>query len=610
MENRILLLFAAPALLAQAPAPTARQVLDRAKAAMGGAAWDRVTALASQGDLHTSGLDGTISILEEPPTGRQLTRFDLGVAKGANGSDGTVAWNQDESGDVQAEEGEEARKSFLGQRFEIVRGYWFPDRAQAEITYKGLRKEAGRDCHVLDVHPRGARSYELWVDASDWTFAGASSTLEGRTQTTTYGDYRTVDGLKLPFRIVTSKGDPSFDTRIQYRSITVNPKVAPGTFDQPRQELGPYGIEGKAEASLPLEFRSDHTLVQVTLNGKGPYRFFLDTGGANVISPSVAKALGLEAKGAVQGGGVGSGEEAFALVKVARVGLGEAWMGDQTFLVIPSLEAIGPKMGMDIAGVVGWELFRRFVVRVDSGSTRLTLAVPRTWTYRGRGVAVPFTFNEHQPQVAGELDGIPGRFDLDTGSGSTLDVYGPFAKEHRLKEKAARSIRTVTGEGVGGEVWGDVYRAHELKLGGVAMADPVVALADATAGAFAKEGAAGNVGQGFLKRFDLVFDYSRKTIWFERNAAWAEPDRFSMVGLLPERDLSGRIRLVYPGSPAEEAGLKAGDLILAVDGRPFKDLTREELRDLMRRAPGTRMKLRVGSKDAEREVVVVLRDVL
>lgn len=610
MRRALPFLAVSACLIAQAPAPTADEVLARAKAALGGAAWDRVKALRSQGLLHSSGLDGTLTILEDLTTGRQVNHYDLKVLRGANGCDGQAPWRQDGAGDVSVDESAGARKEFQVQRFDTVRGWWYPERAKAARTYRGLREEGGGRYHVVELLPEGGYPYELWIDAAEGTLFRTVATREGRTQTTTFSDYRVVDGIRLPFRVASGTGDPAFDTVIRLQAVEVNPSLAPGAFDRPRPDLGAYGMEGTTgRTEVPLESRHDHLLVLAMLNGKGPFRLFLDTGGANVLSPSAAKALGLDAKGSIKGGGVGEKEEAFALAQVDRVQIGGAWMGAQSFLVVPSLEGISEPMGVQIHGVVGYELFRRFVARIDQAPAKLTLWLPDRFTYQGPGVAVPFTFTEHQPQVEGELDGIPGRFDLDTGSGGTLDVYAPFAREHKLKEKAGRTIRTASG-GAGGEVWGDTYRARELKLGGVAMREPLVTLADVKSGGFAKEGAAGNVGHGFLRRFDLVLDYPRKTIIFEKNAQWGEPDRFSATGTRMDPSMSGLIKAVYPGSAAEAAGLKAGETILSIDGRPFTALSKDDLRTFSRQPDGTRLRLKVRSGEAEREVVLVLKDVL
>jgi hypothetical protein len=608
------LVLAGAVLCAQAPAPSAQEILDRAKAAMGGAAWDRVEVLECRGTLHASGLDGTLHSLEDLRTGREVDSFDLGAVRGANGRDERADWERDETGDVKADESVQAHRLFLNARFNTMRAYWYPARAAGTVGYLGLRAEGGRSYHVLEVRPEGGLRNELWVDAGDWTLARTVAVLEGRAQTTFFEDYRTVDGIRVPFRTRSSQGDATFETRIQLQSVVLNPHLEPAAWVRPKPDLGRYGLEGgPAPCTLPVEMRSLHFLVQVRLNGKGPYRFFLDTGGQNVLSPARARELGLAVTGSLQGGGVGEQDEAFGMAKVARVELGSAWMADQSFIVVPAMANISTFMGVEVSGVVGYELFRRFVARIEglaSGSPRLTLALPEQWSYHGSGIRVPFRFNGTQPQVAGELDGIPGRFDLDTGSNATLDVYTPFAQEHRLRARAQRSVHTVTGAGVGGEVWGDVVRARELRLGGAAMFEPIVTLNSVTKGKFASEGVAGNVGLGFLKRFDLILDYPHQTIIFERNASWGERDNFSMTGIQPYPDPSGRIRQVYPGSAAEAAGLKAEDVVLTVNGSPFQELFPDRLRALALAPAGTRLTLTVRSGTVVREVILVLRAVL
>jgi C-terminal processing protease CtpA/Prc len=43
-----------------------------------------------------------------------------------------------------------------------------------------------------------------------------------------------------------------------------------------------------------------------------------------------------------------------------------------------------------------------------------------------------------------------------------------------------------------------------------------------------------------------------------------------------------RVRMVIGGSPAAEAGVRAGDLLTAVDGKPTRGLSLGELRQLLR----------------------------
>ncbi len=594
-----------PMLIAQAPLPSAQEVLAKAKVAMGGAAWDRVTHLQWKGSLATSGLKGHLESLESLTDGRSTSSYDLGVAKGADGFDGKVSWSQDGTGDVRVEPVEHP----AGMNYMKTYAFWFPKRCKAEIRHLGLREG---HFHVLEIKPKGADTFELWVDGRTWLLDRTVTGLATQPETTFFQDYRDVSGLKLPFRIHTPKAEPAQDTRIEYSTITVNGPLPERAFARPQLNLADFGIEGGApSATSPLEFIGDHLFVMARVNGQGPFRFFLDTGGVNVLTPSTAKALGLTSTGSVEGHGVGEKTESFGLTQVARVQVGEAWMKDQNFYVIPSLEGIGKMMGVDVAGVMGYELLRRFIAHVEYGPRRLTLSRPEGWRYEGKGAALPFTFNGHHPRVKGELDGIPGLFDIDTGSGSTLDVYAPFALEHKLKEKAAKAITTVTGHGAGGATTGHVIRARKLKLGGLSMKAPIVVLSTTTTGGFADASAAGNVGQGFLSRFDLTFDYRNQVIHFEPNASFGRPDRWSMTGLRCDAVDLAQVLEVYAGSPATEAGIQAGDRLLSINGEPMERWSGARLRDLSQKSePGMRLELQVRSGKQERRVSLVLRELL
>ncbi|WP_243287501.1 aspartyl protease family protein [Geothrix terrae] len=580
--------------------------MTKAKAAMGGNAWNSVIHLERRGRLKTGGLTGTLHEWESLLDGRSTSQYDLGVTKGAQGFDGKCQWFQDATGDLRTEPAEAPGN----QAYMTSRAYWFPERGQGQIAYKELYE--GR-YHVITLKPDGLDAIELWIDGRNWLPDRVVTNPGPASETTFFQDYRNVSGMMMPFRLYTPKPDPGQETVIEYTSISVNPKLAKGVFSRPVPNLLDSGVEGGGTStSVPLEYLADHLLIMATLNGKGPFRFFLDTGGVNVLSPGTLKALGLHAAGAVEGTGAGEKAESFGLTHVSRVQVGAAWMKDQSFYVVPSLENINKVMGVEVAGILGYELLRRFVARINYLPGRLTLTIPTGWTYQGPGVGVPFTFNGHHPRVKGELDGIPGLFDIDTGSGATLDVYTAFASTHGLKERASRSITLMAASmGVGGKVTSHMIRAKELKLGGVRMKAPIVGLSTSTAGLFADAKAAGNVGQGFLRRFDLTFDYGNQMIYFEPNKNGERPDRWNLTGLIPDPLDLGRIAEVIPDSPAWEAGIRKGDRILMIDGKPMDRWTLITLRNhFAERVPGDHLSITVKSGNQDRRLSLLLRDLL
>ena len=59
------------------------------------------------------------------------------------------------------------------------------------------------------------------------------------------------------------------------------------------------------------------------------------------------------------------------------------------------------------------------------------------------------------------------------------------------------------------------------------------------------------------------------------------------------RDQYIMIMAPMEGSPAQKAGLKAGDMILEVDGKSAKDKNEEELNSIMQGFPGSEVKLKI-----------------
>jgi carboxyl-terminal processing protease len=80
---------------------------------------------------------------------------------------------------------------------------------------------------------------------------------------------------------------------------------------------------------------------------------------------------------------------------------------------------------------------------------------------------------------------------------------------------------------------------------------------------------------------------------------------FEGVGMNVEEHARGlKVLTVFKGSPARAAGLKAGDLIVAVDGKSIRGMSSEEATALIKGPAGTTVRLSVQSGDRRRELSV------
>ncbi|MEW6365718.1 MAG: aspartyl protease family protein [Acidobacteriota bacterium] len=586
--------------------------LARAKAATGGHAWDGVRTIHTKVKVSTGGLTGVAESWDDLLSGRFADTYELGPVVGAEGFDGKVSWSQDTSKQVLTQGSGEAYEAAANEAFRRSLAYWFPERWPAVVEDGGGRTEAGRQFLVVRITPKGGRPFDMWFDATSYLLDRTVEKGGTETQTTYFSDYRTVGGVKISHSQRGSNGETKYDQIIVAESIDLNPVIEMARFEVPAPPPRDFEIAGGVTSiSLPFELVNNHIFLTARLNGKGPYQMLFDTGGANVLTPTMARQLGVAPEGALQGQGVGEKSEDIGLARVEKVQLGGLTISNQVFYVFP-LESMENVEGAGPFGLIGYEVFKRLVVKLDYEHKIATFTTPEDFAYEGGGAVIPFTFKDQIPQVDGEVDGIAGKFTIDTGSRASLDLHAPFVEKYNLKAKYHPKVEAVTGWGVGGGARSAVTRASTLKLGPVVVPNPVTELSLQTKGAFTDTYVAGNVGAGILKRFSVTFDYSRQRMILEPNAHHDVADDFDRAGMWINLDGSFfSVVDITAGSPAAEAGLKPGDRIVAIDGKSAIEVRLPAARLKFRSdPPGTRVRLTVQSGNTTREVELILRDLI
>lgn len=75
---------------------------------------------------------------------------------------------------------------------------------------------------------------------------------------------------------------------------------------------------------------------------------------------------------------------------------------------------------------------------------------------------------------------------------------------------------------------------------------------------------------------------------------------------------NGYIRIISPidDSPADRAGIKAGDLIIQIDSKPLREMLPEEAAQMMRGAPGTDVTITVAREGQEPFDVTITREII
>jgi hypothetical protein len=578
-----------PAGLAIAPTPEqqAQHVLDRFLAALGGrAALDAEHTTHSIGKVSAFGLSGTTEEWTARPD-RSASVAKLGPFTLLEGFDGTTAWRTDPSGKLLILDGKDLEREKASRWFGHE-AYLDPDHGGGKVTSAGVMKDSTGSYDVLEITPPVGNSRRLWFDPATGLLAREEFKDDQRTLISRVSDWRRAGARLMPFTNHTEiVGMSANAITVTVDSIEVNVPVDTTRFAPPASAAGGiHWLKQDGVARLPFEYRGRHVWLRASINGAPPADFLFDTGASiTVLDSAYAAGLGIKTEGHMEAIGAGSsGGASFAKLQSLRVAGADGdgvELTDQKVGVLSVNPVLAPFFWRDCAGVLGFSFISQFVDEIDFDGRVLTLHDPNKFEYQGPGTKIPMTLAGTVPVVKMTLDGrTEGEYRLDVGSNSTVDVHGPFVKQHQLDQGSGKRIE-ITGAGFGGTFTSRVTRLERIDLGPYHWTEPLVSFSGASTGALASEDYAGNVGNQILERFKCTFDYDRHVVYLEPGERYQRRDRFTLSGMLLLRHADVvKAEQVIPGSAAEKAGIREGDVVSAIDGKAILSYEPNDLQRL------------------------------
>lgn len=328
-------------------------------------------------------------------------------------------------------------------------------------------------------------------------------------------------------------------------------------------------------ATIPFHLQENgHIHLNVKLNNiDRTLNFVFDTGAtADVLDTALAKELGLKPdyQQSVTGG---AGSKTYDIVLNQTITVLPNIEVDRSNLVLTNLAPFHELSDRPFDGIIGYSLLRRYITKIDYEKKELVLYDDVKEIDTSEYTEIPFHFGRGVPIPQFDIsitlqngEEFTGRILFDSGAGITLSVNSPFKNEHKLAEKAAKTIVSKS-QNLGHESVSEQIAIRSLKMGGFEFTDLVVSLANDKSGVSSYENYLGILGAKVIKRFTIVLDYDTKKLYLKKNGLYKKPFQFPMSGIrFKRKDGKIFVKSLASSSPAYQKGLRKGDQILDIDG--------------------------------------------
>jgi hypothetical protein len=363
-------------------------------------------------------------------------------------------------------------------------------------------------------------------------------------------------------------------------------------------------------AVVPFSLEAGEIILNVRINGLGPFPMLVDSGAPNSLTPEAAALLGVEIEPAQSLADSGDHLVATGRAWIDIMRIGDVEMVDQpvAILALP-LEITNRGSAPPLAGVIGYEAFQRFVVRLDYERKILALSASAEFNYSGNGVELPVKFDGAIPVVTAAADGIPGFFAIDTGSVGAISLRREFVDAHNIETRHPTSIR-IKSIGATGPYETLLTRLDRFEIAESRIEAPATRFPSQAITAPKPAGFVGTVGFEILRQFAITFDYPREKVWFERSRAFGTRTGAGTVGFQATRSgESGFIVItVLPNSAAEAAGMETGDLITEIEGQSTASMSLGDFANWIRQSDLILVHLTINRKSVAVPVTLGLRD--
>jgi len=382
-------------------------------------------------------------------------------------------------------------------------------------------------------------------------------------------------------------------------------------------------FDNQKSKSISIKFKSSSNLIiiPVRINESDTLNFILDTGVRYPIItelPFVNK-LNLNYLMPIPVKGLGEGVEltAYRSANNTMNISGLTARNQEVQMIIDENFQISHILGIPVHGLIGFNLFKDYIVEIDYLNEKITLNKPEYFKYRDnkKDIIMPLNFDGNKPYVNTTIETddsikVPVKLLVDTGASDALwlseksDDRINYPKQH---------VETFIGRGLSGDLYGVKGRIEGIWVGPLVLPQPIVAFPDSEVidQLISSNDRNGTIGAEILRRFHVTIDYRNSRLTLRPNHKFNDDFNYNMSGMEIVNPMPGlpifTITNIRENSPASLAGLKENDQILSLNNSSRNDLELNDINLLLQSKENKKIKVKYLREGIEYETSFELK---
>ena len=231
--------------------------------------------------------------------------------------------------------------------------------------------------------------------------------------------------------------------------------------------------------------------------------------------------------------------------------------------------------GIKIDGIIGYSFFSRYIVNINYDFLQINVFSKGDYSYPKTGALLTPMFTGLPMQSLEFTDSrkFVQRFYLDTGAGLNFLLSESYLNDSAVLKKRRKPPVVTQAEGVGGKMSMRLTTIKQLKVGPYRFRWVPTFLFRDEYNVTNYPFVGGLLGNDILRRFNITFNYAKQQVHIVPNLHFKDDFDYAYSGLsiyfIDEKIV---VDDVVPASPAEKAGFKKEDIIVAINNNTSNNI--------------------------------------